>query len=92
MFTDSIQPYKELRNKVFSDNLFERQFKIGFCSEEIKRAYEKLLENQCKLCVDLPPFRSFNALNDHMRKVHERFYCELCVTHLKVCYKLIELY
>ncbi|RVE44467.1 hypothetical protein evm_010871 [Chilo suppressalis] len=84
VFTDSIQPYKELRNKVFTDRLFERQFKIGFCSQDIKDAYDKLLENYCKLCDNIPPFRTFSMLNDHMRKVHERYFCDLCVKHLKI--------
>ncbi|CAG9786271.1 unnamed protein product [Diatraea saccharalis] len=84
VFTDSIQPYKELRNKVFTDRLFERQFKIGFCSQDIKNAYDKLLENRCKLCDNIPPFRTFSMLNDHMRKVHERYFCDLCVKHLKI--------
>ncbi|CAK1547077.1 unnamed protein product [Leptosia nina] len=84
VFTETIKPYKELRNKVFTDRLFERQFKIGFCSEEIKRAYEILLENQCKLCDNIPPFRTFNMLSDHMRKVHERYFCDLCVKHLRI--------
>ncbi|KAI5651757.1 zinc finger, c3HC4 type (RING finger) domain-containing protein [Phthorimaea operculella] len=90
VFTDTVKPYKELRNQVFSDRLFERQFKIGFCTETIKQAYEKLLENRCKLCDNIPPFRTFNQLNDHVRKVHERFFCDLCVKHLK-CYTRQEL-
>ncbi|XP_072932119.1 uncharacterized protein [Epargyreus clarus] len=84
VFTDSIQPYKDLRNKVFSDRLFERQFKIGFCSEDIKKAYEVLLENRCKVCAKIPPFRTFSMLSDHMRKVHDRYFCDLCVKHLKI--------
>ncbi|CAH0701319.1 unnamed protein product [Spodoptera exigua] len=84
VFTDSIQPYKELRNRVFSDRLFERQYKIGFCDEEIKQAYERLLENRCKICDKIPPFRTFSMLSDHMRKVHERYFCDLCVKHLKI--------
>lgn len=97
VFTDSIQPYKELRNRVFTDRLFERQFKIGFCSEEIKQAYERLLENRCKICDKTPPFRTFTMLSDHMRKVHERYFCDLCVKHLKIftserkCYTRSEL-
>ncbi|CAH2106557.1 unnamed protein product [Euphydryas editha] len=83
VFTDTVQPYKELRNRVFPDRLFERQFKIGFCSEEIKNAYESLLSNHCNIC-DKAPFRNFSMLSDHMRKVHERYYCDLCVKHLKI--------
>ncbi|XP_026317809.1 E3 ubiquitin-protein ligase ZNF598 [Hyposmocoma kahamanoa] len=84
VFTESIEPYKELRNRVFTDKLFERQFKIGFYNEEIKNAYEKLLENRCKLCEKQPPFRTFSMLSDHMRKIHERFFCDLCVKHLRI--------
>ncbi|XP_050670771.1 E3 ubiquitin-protein ligase ZNF598 [Leptidea sinapis] len=84
VFAESILPYKELQSRVFSDRLFERQFKIGFCSEEIKKAYDILLENRCKLCDKLPPFRTFSMLSDHTRKVHERYYCDLCVKHLGI--------
>ncbi|XP_060803091.1 E3 ubiquitin-protein ligase ZNF598 [Amyelois transitella] len=84
IFTETVLPYKELRNKVFNDRLFERQFKIGFCTQEIKNAYDKLLENHCKLCDKIPPFRTFAMLSEHMRKVHERFFCDLCVKHLKI--------
>lgn len=84
VFTDSVLPYKELRNRVFTDRLFERQFKIAFCSQEIKNAYEELLENRCRLCSKLAPFRTFTMLSDHMRKVHERYFCDLCVKHLKI--------
>ncbi|KAL4709959.1 hypothetical protein ACJJTC_003922 [Scirpophaga incertulas] len=84
VFTDIIQPYKELRNKAFTDRLFERQYKIGFCSQEIKDAYEQLLENRCKICDNIPPFRTYSMLSDHMRKVHERYFCDLCVKHLKL--------
>ncbi|XP_059045365.1 E3 ubiquitin-protein ligase ZNF598 [Achroia grisella] len=84
VFTDTIEPYIELLNHVFTDRFYERQFKIGFCSQEIKNAYEKLLENECKLCDNLQPFRTFGMLSDHMRKVHERFYCDLCVKNLRI--------
>lgn len=84
VFTNIIQSYKELRSRMFTDRLFDRHFKIGFCSEEIKNAYELLLQNCCKICDNLPPFRAFSMLSDHMRKVHERYFCDLCVKHLKV--------
>nr|XP_026488234.1 E3 ubiquitin-protein ligase ZNF598 [Vanessa tameamea] len=83
VFTDTVHPYKELRNRPFSDRLFERQFKIGFCTEEIKNAYESLLENHCKIC-EKTQFRTFSMLSEHMRKVHERYFCDLCVKHLKI--------
>ncbi|XP_026751269.2 E3 ubiquitin-protein ligase ZNF598 [Galleria mellonella] len=84
VFTDAIEPYKKLRNIGFTDRFFERHFKIGFCSQEIKNAYEELLENRCKVCDKIPPFRTFSMLSDHMRKVHERYFCELCVKHLRI--------
>lgn len=77
--------YKDLRNQVFTDRLFERQFKIGFSNEAIKQAYDKLLDNCCYICGDkTSQFRKFGMLSDHMRKVHEKYYCDLCVKHLKV--------
>ncbi|CAH2268989.1 jg16014 [Pararge aegeria aegeria] len=84
VFTDTVQPYKELRNRAFPDKLLERQYKIGFCSEAIKQAYETLLDNRCRICDRIAPFRTFSMLSDHMRKVHEQHYCDLCVKHLKI--------
>ncbi|KAM3964417.1 LOW QUALITY PROTEIN: E3 ubiquitin-protein ligase ZNF598 [Aphomia sociella] len=84
VFTATIEPYKELHYRTFTERLFERQFKIGFCSQDIKNAYDMLLENRCKHCDKLPPFRTFSMLSDHMRKVHERYFCDLCVKHLRI--------
>lgn len=84
VFTDSIQLYKNLRNKVFKDDLFDRNYKIAFCNEELKEAFLSLLGHKCKICEKIPPFRSFAALSDHMRRVHERFFCDLCVKHLRI--------
>ncbi|CAL4059614.1 unnamed protein product [Meganyctiphanes norvegica] len=62
----------------------ERRYNIYFETEEIMKCFDALLDHTCTICDNLPTFRNFNQLKDHMRKNHERFYCELCVEHLKI--------
>lgn len=53
-----------------------------FESEDIKSAFEKLLENRCYICKE--NFNSFKELETHLRRVHERHFCDLCVDNLKL--------
>lgn len=48
--------------------------------------FEKLLEHRCSKCKNRPPDKNFKALQDHLRKDHSLYYCDLCVEHLKVNY------
>ena len=62
-----------------------RKYSIYFENQEVMDSYDQLLEHACLACSHNPVFNTFNQLKDHMRKEHERFYCELCVNNLKVC-------
>ncbi|KAH9502314.1 hypothetical protein Btru_073434 [Bulinus truncatus] len=61
-----------------------RKFKIFFEDEKIEGCYLDLLELRCKICRKRDPDKSFNQLQTHMRREHQLFACELCVTHLKI--------
>lgn len=54
-----------------------------FSNNRIQREFFRLLDNPCPIC-DAPPFYSFDALKDHVRKTHELFYCDLCTENLKI--------
>ncbi|XP_077295037.1 E3 ubiquitin-protein ligase ZNF598 [Arctopsyche grandis] len=85
VFTPDCQPFKSISASSFNHSLYDRSFKIGFVNETIKSAYLKLLEHSCRKCgKSTPPFESFDALKDHMRVKHDLFFCELCVTNLKI--------
>jgi hypothetical protein len=76
---DEVRPFRSLRERSW-----EHKYKIGFANEKLEAAYRRLLLHSCKLCHGRPEFKTFAALKDHMRRVHELFYCDLCVDNLKV--------
>lgn len=45
--------------------------------------YEALRQIRCSRCADVT-FRSFSLLREHMRRVHDLFYCDLCLEGLKL--------
>jgi hypothetical protein len=55
---------------------------INFESDEIKEEYNQILSSKCDECGEW--FREFDALDNHMRKKHRYFYCELCLENLKL--------
>ena len=59
---------------------------IFFEEISIKNEYNDILENRCDICPDEAHaiFDTFDELDTHMRKTHKRFYCELCLEHLKL--------
>ncbi len=59
---------------------------IFFEEISIKNEYNDILENKCDICPDEShaTFNTFDELDTHMRKTHKRFYCELCLEHLKL--------
>lgn len=57
--------------------------KINFENEYVKERVDELLEHKCPLCKDKCPEKYFRAHRDHMRRVHQLFYCDLCL-ELKV--------
>ncbi|XP_006818870.1 E3 ubiquitin-protein ligase ZNF598-like [Saccoglossus kowalevskii] len=63
----------------------DRKYQIFFQNSKVKIAFQKLLEHQCKICKIKTPenIKTFKDLKDHMRKCHELFYCDLCVSNLQ---------
>lgn len=62
----------------------DRDTKIFFQNNRVRLEFNKLLQHQCALCLTRNSEGTFKMLQDHMRKDHELFYCELCLEHLKV--------
>ena len=71
----------------------------------MEKSFHELLEHLCQLChadnldpdrdPDKPPkevlYKSFKSLEQHVKRIHELFFCDLCVTNLKVSKKKISL-
>ena len=55
---------------------------ICFDDDHIHDEYEEILENKCTICSER--FARFDELDQHLRRVHKRFYCELCLENLKL--------
>lgn len=62
----------------------EKRYKISFEDSSVQKTFDDLLLHKCPICPNKPNFRTFKQLDTHVRREHERFYCELCVSHLKV--------
>lgn len=82
VFTKTIGPFATLDRELRS-GLYEKKFRIAFADREIQNCFYQLLENSCPEC-DHQPFIEFRQLKDHVRKVHELFYCEICTDNLKI--------
>lgn len=57
---------------------------LYFSTSENLYQCQQLLIHQCRLCVAKPTFKSFNLLRDHLKDAHKRYFCNLCVEHLKL--------
>lgn len=62
----------------------DKKYKIYFEDNYCRRAYERLLEHNCKICSHRCTFHTFGHLKNHMRREHELFFCELCVENLRI--------
>ncbi|KAG4078768.1 hypothetical protein HA402_015358 [Bradysia odoriphaga] len=95
IFTTEIKPFIKL-TAMNRSGLYDTKYRICFTSPRAQAAFYKLLENPCSVC-DVPPFPTFGALKDHMRKEHELFYCDICTDNLTVfsferkCYNRVNL-
>ncbi|XP_071515954.1 E3 ubiquitin-protein ligase ZNF598 [Panulirus ornatus] len=81
VFTHTVTAFANISTR---NMLYERRYAIYFENEMVMREYDLLLQHTCFACENNPTFQNFTQLKDHMRKCHERFYCELCVEHLKI--------
>ena len=76
----------ELKFENIKDNIYpmDRKYKICFETEEIQNSYTQLLTHECPVCEDKVSFKTFQQLDKHLRREHEHYYCDLCVTNLKL--------
>ncbi|KAL1479536.1 hypothetical protein MTO96_051748 [Rhipicephalus appendiculatus] len=86
IFVKECRPYEELNKRLYQVDVRPQ---ICFEDESVRQAYRELLDNRCKYCPPSstkPPtvFSSFAQLRNHVRKEHNRTYCDLCVEHLKI--------
>lgn len=70
-------------DKQFRSGLYDKKFRICFEDIDIQKKFYRLLDNTCSVC-DIRPFLEFDHLKDHVRKVHELFYCDICTDNLKI--------
>lgn len=82
IFTQDLLPYRQLETKNRS-GLYDKKYRICFSNLIVQRLFNELLNNQCPKC-DVLPFHSFDALKDHVRRIHEQFYCDICTDNLKI--------
>ena len=55
---------------------------IHFDQDQIKEEYNEILTSECGECTE--DFKCFDDLENHVRRVHKKFYCELCLNNLKL--------
>ncbi|XP_063703153.1 E3 ubiquitin-protein ligase ZNF598 [Culicoides brevitarsis] len=75
-------PYSELV-KDLGKYEYNDYYKTYFVNSECQKKFANLLANKCNLCTDRV-FTTFEALRMHIRKQHDLFFCDLCVTHIKL--------
>ena len=81
IFVEEVKPFSQLAGKNY---LMDKQAKVCFESQEIQDLFKKLLVHACSICSQEPVFSAVQQLKEHLRKEHERFFCELCLDNLKV--------
>jgi len=74
----------ESKFELIKDNIYpmDRKFKICFETEEIQNQYFAMLDHKCPKCKE--DFKTFRQLDQHIRREHETYYCELCVKNLNL--------
>ena len=82
VFMRKLCQYQSVADQVF---LQDQRFQICFEDQEVKKSYDNLLANDCPLCPleKNVKFKTFKQLDTHLRREHEKFFCELCNQHLK---------
>ena len=81
VFSSKVAKFKDLADRVLPK---DKRYQICFEDDSLKKSFEELLNHSCPICPNKPIFRTFKQLDTHVRREHERFYCELCTTDLKV--------
>ena len=80
VFVRKVCPYEHVADQVL---LQDKKFQICFEDQDVKKSFDKLLSNACPLCPAEKTFNTFKQLDTHLRREHEKFFCELCNQHLK---------
>ncbi|KAL3877270.1 hypothetical protein ACJMK2_035002 [Sinanodonta woodiana] len=80
-FLSKREKYEDLPSRKY---LIDRECNIHFENPKIEDRFLRLLEHSCHLCKDRHPERSLKALQAHMRKDHNLYYCDLCLDNLKI--------
>ncbi|XP_041473607.1 E3 ubiquitin-protein ligase ZNF598-like isoform X1 [Lytechinus variegatus] len=82
IFTNKLHPFDGIISHKFPN---DRKSGIFFGTTRIQEEYRKIVANKCQICgIKREPDASFRKLQDHMRKEHTLFFCQLCVDHIKV--------
>lgn len=95
IFTYEKLSYRELESKNRTE-YFNIKYRIGFYTNTIQKAFNKLLDHPCPKC-EHHVFRKFAALREHVLIKHDHYYCDLCTDNLKIfsferrCYSKTEL-
>jgi len=93
VFTQTRKSFADVEHEPFS---LDRKHAICFETEAVRAAYDSLLAHESPF-DDGMAFTTFAKLEQHVRRQHERFYCDLCVSHLKLftherkCYDRVSL-
>jgi hypothetical protein len=83
------------RKKIEEKSIFEKELEkykstpalngmFYYKLDVVKVEYEQLLGCFCKLCHEQPMFKSLDELENHLKRIHKRFYCELCLKNVKL--------
>lgn len=68
---------------------FDKKLKIYYASTAIFKEVQDLFRASCQICIsnnekDTQHFPNMRLLKEHLKKEHEMFLCELCLSHLKI--------
>ena len=69
---------------------YNSRFKIYFENETCLAEFHRLQEVRCQICAsgqeenDETLFANLRELESHLKRAHDRYLCDLCVSHLKV--------
>jgi len=59
-----------------------------FEDKKVKNSVDQLLAHQCSTCLagsgEVVEFGNFKALQEHVRKTHQLFFCDICTANVKV--------
>lgn len=87
---DEFQVFLTTRRQPFSslESLpLEMDRRLGICygDDAVKESCSRLLSARCQVCGQ--GFPSFARLDQHVRREHQLFHCDICVEHLQVRFR-----